>query len=132
MHTESVVQNMDHQPSAQPRISAARRTVERMRRLAGCLIVGGLFAQSARAADAPDFAAVQTILNQHCLDCHAAQDPEAKLVMEDFERLMKGGENGAVLVLGNSDESLIVRMIEGKVECDGKKKFMPFGKRKNL
>jgi mono/diheme cytochrome c family protein len=48
-------------------------------------------------AATPDFAAVQAIFNQHCLDCHAAQDPEAKLVMEDFETLMKGGESGAVL-----------------------------------
>ncbi|MCI0536912.1 MAG: pre-peptidase C-terminal domain-containing protein [Verrucomicrobiales bacterium] len=87
----------------------------------------GSFAQSV-----PDFAAVQAVFNQHCLDCHATQDPEAKLVLEDFETLMKGGESGAVLVPGKSDESLLVRMIEGKVERDGKKKIMPPGKRKKL
>src|SRR6185436_15120827 len=81
---------------------------------------------------APDFSAVQAIFTQHCLDCHAAQDPEGKLVMEDFETLMKGGESGAVLAPGKADESLIVRMIEGKVERDGKKKIMPPGKRKKL
>ncbi|MCI0535874.1 MAG: hypothetical protein L0Z50_11680, partial [Verrucomicrobiales bacterium] len=84
------------------------------------------------AQSAPDFAAVQTLFNQHCLDCHAAQDPEGKLVMEDFETLMKGGESGTVLIPGKSDESLIVRMIEGKAERDGKKKTMPPGKRKKL
>src|SRR5262249_42723030 len=84
------------------------------------------------AADAPDFAAVQAIFNQHCLDCHAAQDPEAKLVMEDFQTLMKGGESGPLIVPGKRDESLLVRIIEGKVERDGKKKIIPPGTRKKL
>src|SRR5438552_15305208 len=95
----------------------------------------GLLSVSLSAAGetaAPDFAAVQAVFNQHCLDCHAAQDPEAQLVMEDFESLMKGGENGPVLLPGKSDESLLVRMIEGKGERDGKNKIMPPGKRKKL
>src|SRR5690349_15791383 len=28
-----------------------------------------------------DYATVHQIFNQHCLDCHAAQEPEAKLVL---------------------------------------------------
>ena len=42
---------------------------------------------------------------------------------------MKGGEIGAALVPGKSAESLLVQMIEGKFEKDGKKKIMPPGKR---
>ncbi|MSU61543.1 MAG: hypothetical protein EXS31_03960 [Pedosphaera sp.] len=84
------------------------------------------------AAEGPDFSAVQVIFNQHCLDCHAAQDPEGKLVMENFETLMKGGESGQVMAPGKSDESLLVRMIEGRIERDGKQKVMPPGKRKKL
>ena len=45
---------------------------------------------------------------------------------------MKGGENGAVIVPGNSAESLVVKMIEGRVEKEGKKKIMPPGKRTKL
>lgn len=78
------------------------------------------------------FAEVQTILGEHCLDCHAAQDPDGKLVMETFADLMKGGETGPALVAGKSAESLLIKMIEGTYEKDGKKLIMPPGKRKKL
>jgi len=87
------------------------------------------------AADAPatnDYAAVDALFAKHCLDCHAAQEPEGKLVLETFESLMRGGEAGKVLVPGKSAESLIVKMVEGSFEKDGKKKIMPPGKRKKL
>jgi mono/diheme cytochrome c family protein len=79
-----------------------------------------------------DYAAVAAIFAGHCLDCHAAQEPEGRLVMETFESLMKGGQSGAALVPGKSAESLLVRMIEGRVEQDGKTLLMPPGKRKKL
>jgi WD40 repeat protein len=80
----------------------------------------------------PDYSTVEPILAKHCLDCHAAQDPEAELVMENFETLMKGGKAGPSIVPGKSAESLLVQMIEGNVEREGKKKIMPPGKRKKL
>ena len=44
-----------------------------------------LSAAAARlSAAAPDYAAVHALFAQHCLDCHAAQDPEGKLVLENF------------------------------------------------
>ena len=76
------------------------------------------------------YAAVDAIFNEHCLDCHAAQDPEGKLVLESFEDLMKGGESGAVIAAGKSGESLLVKMIEGRAEKDGKKLIMPPGKKR--
>ena len=79
-----------------------------------------------------DYAAVAALIAQHCLDCHAALEPEGKLVMETFESLMKGGESGAALAPGKSAESLIVKMVEGRFEKDGKKLIMPPGKRKKL
>src|SRR4051812_12509591 len=79
-----------------------------------------------------NFSAVAPIFAKHCLDCHAAQDPEANLVLETHAALMKGGESGAAIVPGHSEESLLVRMIEGRFEKEGKKKIMPPGKRKKL
>ncbi|HYU54246.1 MAG TPA: c-type cytochrome domain-containing protein, partial [Gemmatimonadaceae bacterium] len=73
---------------------------------------------------------MDAIFTEHCLECHASQDPEAKLVMESFDLLMKGGESGAVIVPGKSEESLLVRLIEGRVEKDGKKLIMPPGKKR--
>jgi len=77
-----------------------------------------------------DYSAVDAIFTEHCLECHGSQDPEAKLVMESFDLLMKGGESGAVIVPGKSEESLLVRLIEGRVEKDGKKLIMPPGKKR--
>ncbi|MEW6156142.1 MAG: c-type cytochrome domain-containing protein [Verrucomicrobiota bacterium] len=76
--------------------------------------------------------AIQTILDQHCLDCHTAPDPDGKLLLDDFTALMNGGESGASIVPGNSEDSLIVKMIEGRIEREGKKKIMPPGKRAKL
>ncbi|HMC28293.1 MAG TPA: c-type cytochrome domain-containing protein, partial [Verrucomicrobiae bacterium] len=78
-----------------------------------------------------DYSAVDAIFTEHCLECHGSQDPEAKLVMESFDLLMKGGESGAVIVPGKSEESLLVRLIEGRVERDGKKLIMPPGKKRD-
>jgi WD40 repeat protein/mono/diheme cytochrome c family protein len=87
---------------------------------------------AAEAKPTNDYAAVDALFTQHCLDCHATQEPEGKLVMETFEALMKGGESGVALVPGKSSDSLLVKMIEGRLEKDGKKRIMPPGKRKKL
>jgi len=80
---------------------------------------------SASAATPPansDYSAVDAVFNAHCLDCHAATEPEGQLVLEHFETLMKGGELGPALVPGKSADSLLVQMIEGRFEKEGKKK----------
>ncbi|MEO8428504.1 MAG: c-type cytochrome domain-containing protein, partial [Verrucomicrobiota bacterium] len=106
--------------------------------LTRCLIVTSILTltvalRAAEPASTNDYSAVEAIFNKHCLDCHAAQDPEGKLVLESFETLMKGGENGPVIVPSKSAESRLVRMIEGQLENkDGKKLIMPPGKRKKL
>src|SRR5437867_3588837 len=63
-----------------------------------------------------DYAAVDAIFSQHCLDCHAAQDAEGQFVLESFDSLMKGGEIGPAVVPGKSGESLLIKMIEGRFE----------------
>ena len=88
--------------------------------------------RSAVGASAPDYSAVQRLFTEHCLDCHSSQEPEAKLVLESFESLMKGGENGPALVPSQSSNSLLIQMVEGKVERGGKQKIMPPGKRAKL
>src|SRR5262245_56415218 len=79
---------------------------------------------TARAATPPttDFARVSAIFAEHCLDCHAAQDPEGKLVLETFDDLTRGGESGPAITPGQSENSLLIKMVEGKIEKDGKTK----------
>src|SRR5262245_21822618 len=87
---------------------------------------------SAAPASSADYFAIDAIFAKHCLDCHGAQDPEGKLVLASFETLLKGGESGAAIDPGKSSDSLLVKMIEGRFEKDGKTKIMPPGKRKKL
>ncbi len=104
--------------------------------IAFCAFASLLLLLAARPVDAAtptnDYAAVHELFATHCVDCHAAQEPEGKLVLETFEALMKGGESGAALKAGKSAESLLVKMLEGSFEKDGKKIVMPPGKRKKL
>src|SRR5882724_63792 len=87
---------------------------------------------AAAPASPADYSAVSAIFRQHCLDCHGAQDPEHGLVLEDFETLMIGGEAGPVVAPGKNEESLLIQMVEGRFEKNGKSKIMPPGKRKKL
>lgn len=76
---------------------------------------------------------VDAIFQKHCLDCHNAKDAEGQLILESHDLLMKGGEDGAVVVPGKSVESILVKSVEGLFEKDGKRKIMPPGsKRKKL
>ena len=88
---------------------------------------------AADASSTTDYEAVDAVFTQYCLDCHASQDPEAKLILESFETLMQGGEHGPEIVPGKSDQSRLVQMLEGRIENkEGKKLIMPPGKRKKL
>lgn len=52
----------------------------------------------ATTADVPDFSKdVAPILNEYCVGCHSADDPEADLVLESYEALVRGGENGPAI-----------------------------------
>ena len=86
------------------------------------------------AADSTEnsFSRVAQILAKHCLDCHAVDDPEGKFIVENHDLIMKGGESGPAIIPGKSDDSLLIKMVEGKFEKDGKVKFMPPGKREKL
>jgi WD40 repeat protein len=89
------------------------------------------FGVPALAAPAiPDYATVDSIFAKSCLDCHESKEPEAKLVLENYEGLMKGGETGVAIVPGKSRDSLLIKMLEGKVTKDGKTLIMPPGKKR--
>lgn len=96
-----------------------------------CFIL--LFLAARVLADEPDyFPAVAKLIEDRCLDCHAADDPDGKFVMESHADILKGGESGKALVAGKGTESLMVKYLRGEVVKDGKKKIMPPGKRDKL
>ena len=81
----------------------------------------------------PNYGSVDALFQKHCLDCHNAKDAEGQLILGSYDLLMKGGEDGTVVVPGKSAESILVKSVEGSFEKNGKRKIMPPGaKRKKL
>jgi len=54
---------------------------------------------------------VRSILEVHCVKCHGGEKTQGELDLTTREGLLKGGENGAVVTLGNGKESRIYKLI---------------------
>jgi hypothetical protein len=68
------------------------------------------------AASTPGFTSdVQPILQKNCLPCHSADKHKGHLVIETYASLMAGGKHGNTVVPGNSTDSRMVAMLEGRV-----------------
>src|ERR1043165_4055035 len=81
------------------------------------------FIAPAFAADAvakATYSQVRAIFAQHCLSCHDSKEQEAGLILETHQSLLKGGDDGTVIVPGKAADSLLVQQIEHT-----KKPFMP-------
>ena len=83
-------------------------------------------------ARSSEFERVEPLLQQYCVECHSAKEPEGGLDLESIDGLRKGGESGPAIVPGKSKESLLIRAIEGAWGKTGKNQFMPPGKREHL
>jgi len=74
-------------------------------------------AQTAAAKASPaaiDFARdIQPILQSQCYECHGPAKARGQLRLDRRAAAMKGGETGAAIVPGNSEQSLLVRRILG-------------------
>ncbi|HEV3021164.1 MAG TPA: c-type cytochrome domain-containing protein, partial [Pirellulales bacterium] len=79
-----------------------------------------MLAAATAAADEPaaiDFnSRIAPIFQQYCLGCHNATDAEHGLVLESYDALLKGGDDGAVLVPGKGDDSRLLRMVDGRAK----------------
>src|SRR5262245_36462875 len=73
-----------------------------------------LNAQNSAAQPPVDFARdIQPILQANCYECHGPKKTKAKLRLDSQAGIAKGGETGAIIVPGKSDQSLIVRRVLG-------------------
>lgn len=71
----------------------------------------------AAEAPPPDFNEhVAPILKKHCQGCHNSDDKEGELVLESYEKLLAGGEHGAVIAPGKAAESRMILVLTGKAE----------------
>src|SRR5919109_2942822 len=81
--------------------------------MAVLVLVGA--ANSLLAAQPPSYAKqVKPFLAKYCLECHNAESAKGGLVMDSVAALLKGGDNGPVIVPGKPDESRLVLLPEGK------------------
>jgi WD40 repeat protein len=74
-------------------------------------------AQAPAPAAPPDFARdVMPILETNCLRCHNTAKQEGGLLLESFDDLMKGGDDGSPIVPGDADGSALIRQVEGRAK----------------
>jgi len=66
---------------------------------------------------------IQPIFEKRCVGCHSATATMGSLNLESFDGLMKGGNNGPVIVPRNSKESMLYLSVVGRAPNIGR---MPF------
>jgi Planctomycete cytochrome C len=54
---------------------------------------------------------IKPILDNSCVKCHSGEKPKGKLRLDSLENALKGGEDGKVIVPGNSAKSMLVHNI---------------------
>jgi hypothetical protein len=80
--------------------------------VAAALLASGAFAQSRREVNF--LTEVQPILNDRCMPCHSGDSPNGGLKTHTREDLLKGGNTGPAIIVGNGSESLLVQKISGQ------------------
>jgi mono/diheme cytochrome c family protein len=90
--------------------------------LASVLLARGLHAtQTAPAAAAsPQFYTehVQPIFQENCYRCHAGLNHRGGLQLDSPQGILRGGKQGAVIVPGNPEQSLLVKLIRHEGPAD--------------
>jgi uncharacterized membrane protein len=87
--------------------------------------LGGMGTVQAKAFDFPDsFYArhLYPIFDANCVVCHGQQKVKGGLRVDTFDRLMRGGKEGAVIIPGKPERSILLERITLPTDH---KKFMP-------
>jgi hypothetical protein len=56
---------------------------------------------------------IKPILEKNCYECHGSEKQKSGLRMDEKVAALKGGDNGALLVPGQSATSLLIKLVEG-------------------
>jgi WD40 repeat protein len=74
-------------------------------------------AQAPAPGAPPDFGRdVMPILETNCLRCHNTAKQEGGLLLESFDDLMKGGDDGSPIAAGDAEGSALIRQVEGRAK----------------
>ncbi|MEQ1828379.1 MAG: c-type cytochrome domain-containing protein [Pirellula sp.] len=84
----------------------------------GSLFLAAIFLSTCLlATDKTDFARdVQPILTKYCAGCHNAQESESEVRLHDFEHVMKGGPDGAIVLPKNASGSPMLHLMTGRLD----------------
>ena len=58
--------------------------------------------------------AVSDILNSNCMPCHAGSEPKEELSLDTIEGLLRGSEDGPVVIAGDAAGSKIMKALRGE------------------
>lgn len=65
---------------------------------------------------------VLPILQSRCLNCHGGQDTQRGLSIASYDALMAGSQNGAVIIPGDPNNSLLIQLVQsGRMPKRGSK-----------
>ena len=56
---------------------------------------------------------IKPIFAKHCYECHGSKERESGLRMDTIASILKGGARGPAAIDGKSDESILIRTIDG-------------------
>ena len=65
---------------------------------------------------------IKPILDKACITCHGAEKHKARLRLDSLEAVLKGGEDGSVVLPGNSAGSILIHNVAFAGKKDG---YMP-------
>ncbi|HLK13185.1 MAG TPA: c-type cytochrome domain-containing protein [Fimbriimonadaceae bacterium] len=74
-------------------------------------------------APAGKYVAVQTLFTTNCVKCHGDANPKAGITLTNYDGVMKGGREGAVVAAGDPAGSKLVKALHGQ----GAKQMPPGG-----
>lgn len=69
---------------------------------------------AAPSADSPNWAMVQPIFTSNCSPCHAGARGKGGFSIRTYDSVMKGSEDGPVIVAGDPDNSKLIKLITGQ------------------
>lgn len=91
---------------------------------------GSRAAQSADAAESPQFYTdhVQPIFAANCYRCHSGMNHRGGLRLDSPEAILKGGHDGVVLVPGDAQKSLLIKLVRHEGPANDPMPMPPRGK----
>jgi len=76
------------------------------------LLVFGSVTRASEAERAEFFETrIRPVLLKHCFGCHGGETTNAELRLDNLDSLLKGGDSGPAIIIGNAADSLLLKAV---------------------